>query len=124
MIYDINPFPAVRSNKNSWSDSVQNYHSKMDYLRLLVNNRDDVIKALISWNYDLIFHIPIPKSWSKKKKAEMNHCFHQVKPDIDNLFKAFTDTVFYQTEYNDSSIHTIRSRKVRSDEWFIEFNIL
>jgi Holliday junction resolvase RusA-like endonuclease len=37
----------------------------------------------------------MPESWSKKKKERMNLKPHQQTPDADNLFKAFTDTLFY-----------------------------
>lgn len=51
------------------------------------------------------FIFAVPDSWSKKKKAEMLGKPMQSKPDNDNLFKAFTDTVFYNNkEHNDSEI--------------------
>lgn len=37
------------------------------------------------------FHIPMPTSWSEKKKILMNGQPHQVKPDIDNLLKTLLD---------------------------------
>lgn len=39
------------------------------------------------------FHIKMPKSWSKKKKAEMNMKPHQVKPDTSNLLKSLEDAL-------------------------------
>jgi Holliday junction resolvase RusA-like endonuclease len=36
----------------------------------------------------LEFHIPMPKSWSKKKKAEMVGKPHQQTPDLDNFIKS------------------------------------
>jgi len=40
---------------------------------------------------DIVFYIPMPKSWSKKKKRDMYTKKHQQRPDIDNLIKAFLD---------------------------------
>ncbi len=40
---------------------------------------------------NVVFEIPMPKSWSKKKKAEMVGKPHQQKPDLDNLIKALFD---------------------------------
>lgn len=40
------------------------------------------------------FVIPMPKSWSKKKRAEMDGKPHQSKPDKDNLEKALMDALF------------------------------
>jgi Holliday junction resolvase RusA-like endonuclease len=39
------------------------------------------------------FRIPMPRSWSQKKKAEMALKPHTVKPDLDNLIKAFKDAL-------------------------------
>jgi Holliday junction resolvase RusA-like endonuclease len=40
------------------------------------------------------FIIPMPESWSKKKKEQMNDRPHQQKPDIDNLLKAVLDAIY------------------------------
>lgn len=45
-------------------------------------------------NYHVIFTVPMPKSWSKKKRAEMNGKPHQQRPDKDNFEKALLDAVF------------------------------
>lgn len=41
----------------------------------------------------LTFYIPVSQSWSKKKKEEMNGQPHRLKPDLDNLDKAFKDAL-------------------------------
>lgn len=41
----------------------------------------------------IVFVIPVPKSWSNKKKKLYHGTFHQSKPDIDNLQKAFLDSL-------------------------------
>jgi Holliday junction resolvase RusA-like endonuclease len=41
----------------------------------------------------ITFVIPVPPSWSKKKKKLYHGRFHQSKPDIDNLQKAFLDSL-------------------------------
>lgn len=38
-----------------------------------------------------IFVLPMPSSWSKKKKEKMNNSFHESKPDASNLLKAIED---------------------------------
>lgn len=45
------------------------------------------------------FILPMPESWSKKKKEEMNGSAHQTKPDLDNLLKGLGDAIF-----NDDSV--------------------
>jgi Holliday junction resolvase RusA-like endonuclease len=44
---------------------------------------------------DVIFVLPVPKSWSKWKHeaAEAGHYFHTSKPDRDNLVKLFKDAL-------------------------------
>lgn len=44
-------------------------------------------------DYHLIFVIPMPKNWSKKKKLECDGTKHQQKPDKDNLEKGFLDAL-------------------------------
>ena len=41
----------------------------------------------------ITFFIPVPPSWSKKKKKLHHGRFHQSKPDIDNLTKAALDSL-------------------------------
>jgi len=41
----------------------------------------------------ITFVIPIPKSWSKKKRALMIHQYHTQVPDLSNLLKAIEDAV-------------------------------
>lgn len=41
----------------------------------------------------ITFFIPVPSSWSKKKKKMHHGRFHQSKPDIDNLQKALLDSL-------------------------------
>ena len=47
----------------------------------------------------LTFIIPMSKSWSKKKKLEMNGKPHQQSPDIDNLEKGIFDAMLTQDNY-------------------------
>ncbi len=55
----------------------------------------------------VIFYIPMPKSWSKKKKEKFHCQPHRQKPDIDNLLKGIMDAVLVE----DSHIHDIRAKK-------------
>lgn len=42
---------------------------------------------------EMIFYLPMPASWSKKKRQKMSHAPHQQKPDLDNLVKAVFDAL-------------------------------
>lgn len=39
----------------------------------------------------ITFLLPMPASWSKKKRAAHDGQFHRQKPDIDNLLKGLMD---------------------------------
>ena len=60
------------------------------------------------------FHMPMPKSWSKKKKLEMIGRYHTVKPDLDNLIKSCVDALFSKSERDDACVHSIVAKKVWS----------
>ena len=42
---------------------------------------------------DMVYLIPMPKSWSNKKKEKMNGLPCKSKPDTDNITKAIKDTL-------------------------------
>lgn len=43
--------------------------------------------------FHIDFYLPMPVSWSKKKKEHMDGRSHQQTPDRDNLEKAFADAL-------------------------------
>lgn len=57
----------------------------------------------------LRFWLPMPKSWSKKKKRAMIGRPHQQKPDADNIEKAFLDALMT----DDSTVWHIAGREKR-----------
>jgi Holliday junction resolvase RusA-like endonuclease len=57
---------------------------------------------------EIIFYIPMPKSWSKVNKSIMIGAGHKKRPDVDNLLKALMDAVLPE----DSHIHDIAIKKV------------
>lgn len=40
------------------------------------------------------FVIPMPKSWSRRKRERMNGAPHQQRPDVSNTLKALEDAVY------------------------------
>ena len=73
---------------------------------------------LVTPELDLVFFIPMPVSWSKKKKQEMLGMPHQQTPDIDNLLKAFMDALCTQ----DNFVHTVKAKKIWATEGRIQIN--
>jgi len=65
----------------------------------------------------ITFGLPMPASWSAKKRILMNRNPHQSKPDLDNLLKGLADAVYE----DDSGISSYGGlAKVWAREGFIE----
>ena len=64
----------------------------------------------------ITFRLPMPASWSAKKKKAMDGKPHEQVPDWDNLGKALSDAVYGQ----DCIISDIRIKKVWAKTGWIE----
>ena len=121
---DIVPVPKPRmTQRDRWKQRpvVKNYHAFCDELRLLLPlpMRRPMLDQAIH-ELDLTFHIPMPeKSWSKKKRAELEGKPHQQKPDIDNLLKAWMDCLYR----NDQVIWKVSASKLWSVKGAIEVRL-
>ena len=72
---------------------------------------------------DMTFYMPIPSSWSQKKKDRMNGAVHRSKPDIDNLIKGVFDSLNKIAWKDDNQVFEVHSRKVYSFNPGIGFEI-
>lgn len=63
--------------------------------------------------FRVTFYLPMPQSWSKRKRAKMAGTKHQGRPDLDNLEKAVADSLAPE---NDSYIWHKVSYKVWASE--------
>ena len=109
--YPITPTPAPRQTRSdAWKKRpcVVRYREFKDEVRRL--------KVQLPEQCKVVFFMPMPKSWSKKKKARMKGIPHQQKPDIDNLFKALADAVYD----NDAHIWSVVAYKIWWDKPGIE----
>lgn len=106
--YDINPVAKPRmTQRDKWAKrpAVLRYFAFKDECRLK--------KVELSIEGDHVtFYIPMPKSWSGKKKNEHYDTPHMQKPDCDNLLKALMDAVYE----DDSSVYDVRITKFWSYE--------
>jgi len=71
----------------------------------------------------VVFYMPIPKSYSKKRKIELDGKPHIVKSDLDNLIKMILDRAEGILFDNDKRIYLIRAEKYYSDEPRIELQL-
>jgi Holliday junction resolvase RusA-like endonuclease len=100
LILAIDPVPKPRMTRaDKWKQrpSVMRYRAFADEWRLKVPRDYDLNGCNIQ------FTIGMPKSWSKKKKREMEGEPHTQTPDLDNLLKAVCDAHMG----DDSGIHTL-----------------
>jgi len=106
--YAITPVPKPRMTKSdAWKKrpSVLRYWAFKDAVQLAKFK-------LPKRGAHVVFCLPMPKSWSKKKKEQMNGKAHEQTPDLDNLIKALGDSVYQ----NDSGISDIRASKIWGNE--------
>ena len=68
-------------------------------------------KILEMESFEIVFHVPMPKSWSKKKKGYMNGSAHQQRPDLDNYLKAWKDSVYEE----DAIVWRVKASKLWTD---------
>jgi Holliday junction resolvase RusA-like endonuclease len=95
---DITPIPKPRMvRSDSWKKRpiVLSYWAFKKELVLKAN----LAKLKLEPEINIVFYLPMPESWSKKKKAEMDGKPHQQVPDIDNCCKAVFDCLCDQDNF-------------------------
>ena len=99
--FDIDPGPKPRmTQRDRWCKRpcVLRYKAYADALRLM--------GLSVPQRYSFLFLIPMPASWSHKRKAEMNGLPHEQRPDATNLAKAVEDIAME----NDEGLWDARAR--------------
>jgi len=103
---NIRPVPKPRmTQSDKWKKRpiVEKYRDFKKELQMLC--------AICQWqpkdDLEVTFVIPMPTTWSERKKKKMDGKPHQKRPDLDNLVKAFKDCLLIE----DSHIHTYHSMK-------------
>lgn len=72
----------------------------------------------------LVFQVPMPKSWSNKKKEAMLGKPHIQRPDLDNFIKLWSDACNEILYNDDSQIYQIVATKVWAEKGGIHLVIL
>lgn len=102
-IFDLVPMGAVRMTRSDrWKTDphhldpqkrqrpvVQKYFAFRDLLRLQTMQAGYELGKFL----DAVYLVPMPASWSKKKKERMNRMPCEDKPDSDNITKAIKDAL-------------------------------
>ena len=98
MIFEIDPVPKPRmTQRDSWcpSKAAQRYFSYANQLRLLAQSKNYQVEIPLQ----ITFILPMPRSWSKKKREKMEGKPHTQRPDLDNLLKAFKDSLLKEDSH-------------------------
>jgi len=98
-VFDVAPVPKPRMTKrDAWAKRpcVTRYWDYKDALKVISLEFREPFNLKDEMKY--YFYIPMPKSWSKRKKAEMNGTKHKQKPDLDNMLKAIWDSMCAEDE--------------------------
>ncbi len=109
------PMGAPRqTQRDRWKKRpvIERYHQFKDDVRALLPD------YVLPRELRIEFGIPVKPSYSKKKKLELIGTFHDQKPDIDNLCKAFMDT--WKDGEDDKVVHTLHATKYWSEEGYIK----
>ena len=127
--FQVMPMGAVRMNRRSMYNAasrlrVERYFAYKDelgkqiYEAVAIGKRFRLVdlESAAWWK----FFLPMPTSWSAKKRRELANTGLTKTPDFDNLVKAVYDSVFD----NDSRAYDVRSSKYWSpQEWgYIELH--
>lgn len=99
---NIAPMGAVRTTQRGlWDARARKYAAYKEELRHQLPGYE------LGDELHIYFYIQMPKSWSEKKKREMDDKPHKQRPDIDNLIKGFMDAMSPE----DSSVWTVYAEK-------------
>lgn len=125
VINGVKPMGAVRmTRRGKWTNpAAQRY---LSYKQTIGNQlKKQFIDELISGpiEVDLIFKMPIPESWSNKKKREAIGQPHVKKSDIDNLIKGVFDASNKIIWNDDNQVYKVAATKIYSTAPGIEIII-
>ena len=104
--FPITPVPAPRMTRSDkWADRpcVTKYFAFRNEFRYYCN----ILKYEMQDTLKVDFIIPMPESWSEKKKLEMDGKPHKQRPDVDNLSKSLMDSF----NKDDGFVYDIHARK-------------
>jgi Holliday junction resolvase RusA-like endonuclease len=89
VLYNITPMAAPRMTRaDAWKKRpvVLQYRAFRDEIRAR--------HITLPIPSHIVFYMPMPASWSKRKREAMHLKPHEQIPDVDNLLKALLDSLF------------------------------
>ena len=117
--FNINPVPASRPRVSRWSTYYPKKYTKFkkDMEALTSELETTPSEKLVS--VELECGIMIPKSWSKKKREQLNNTYCSNNSDIDNYIKAILDSLNGIVYIDDKQVVELFAKKIYSEEGYI-----
>ena len=116
-LFDVVPMGAVRmSQSDRWKTNPNHLDSNKRQRKAVteyfnfkdaIRNQAKAMQFELKTQIECVFMIPMPNSWSGKKKEKMNALPCKVKPDIDNIVKGLMDAL----KDSDSDVWSIKAEK-------------
>ena len=116
-LFDVIPVGAVRMTRSDKWKTNPNHIDPMKRQRKAVKMyfdfKNNLVAQALQMKFqldeyvDAVYFIPMPNSWSEKKKERMNGLPCKVKPDTDNITKAIKDAL----KKNDSDVWWEKAEK-------------
>ena len=115
-VFNVKPIGKPRmTQQDKWlnppRDAVAQYFAFKEDLGYKANLQQFRVGKIV----EVVFLIPMPPSWSQKKRDSMRGCSHEMKPDTDNMLKAFFDAL----TADDSVIWHKAGRKFWWDDGYV-----
>ena len=121
----IQPMGAVRTTqKQKWTDErYKKYAAYKEHIGFMARQiiKQPTTAPILA---TVTFYMPIPNSWSQKKKERHEGAIHTSKPDIDNLVKGLFDSLNKIAWKDDAQVYEVHSRKLYSKTPGIEFELV
>jgi len=119
---EIIPFPQARPRISKFG-TYDPSKKKKKKLGLLIYDKYRYEPTELPVALDIIFHMPIPKSSSKKSQKELLGTPYLKKKDIDNLVKSTLDSMTGIVFKDDCQVWQCNAKKIYSDVAGIEISI-
>lgn len=115
--YDITPHPKVRmTRRDTWGgDKVRPSVQRWRAFRDAVQAQGVTIQD----GDELVFHLPMPSSWSARKRLDHEGKPHRSKPDLDNLIGGLFDAAMPDGDQHIAELGPCRKRWAREGAIFI-----
>ena len=117
--FKINPVPASRPRVSRWSTYYPKKYTKFKKEMEALTSELETTLSKKPVSVELEFGIMMPKSWSKKKRKELNNTYCSNNSDIDNYIKAILDSLNGVVYVDDKQVVELFAKKIYSEEGYI-----